>query len=181
MLFVVYCRSYLIGILKFWPNLRDFWTRFLSLARSKLKLCSANHRPGYWSNLPCDWLSTAWAYSEQETENGPWSCHHLSLQGLWIFCQTVSTTIIILDKFIDMPVTLVYCHKQECVKCLLYSKVFIHEVLVHCGMFCIQLHWCDQVTIWHNRYGLMRITMGDLQRALHIKLKASLMHRSHKL
>ena len=22
--------------------------------------------------LPCDWPSTAWAYSEQETENGPW-------------------------------------------------------------------------------------------------------------
>ena len=22
------------------------------------------------SNLPCDWLSTAWAYSKQETENG---------------------------------------------------------------------------------------------------------------
>ena len=38
--------------------------RFLSLALSKLRLCSANHRPGYWSNLPCDWSSTAWAYSE---------------------------------------------------------------------------------------------------------------------
>ena len=45
--------------------------RFLSLARSKLRLCSANHMPGYWSILPCDWPSTAWAYSEQETENGP--------------------------------------------------------------------------------------------------------------
>ena len=44
---------------------------FLSLARSKPRLCSANHRPGYWSNLPCDWPNTAWAYSEQETENGP--------------------------------------------------------------------------------------------------------------
>ena len=43
------------------------WARFLSLAQSKLRLCSANHRPGYWSNLPCDWPSTAWAYSEQET------------------------------------------------------------------------------------------------------------------
>ena len=51
-----------------------FWirARFLSLARSKLRLCSANHRPGYWSNLPCDWPSTVWAYSKQETENGPW-------------------------------------------------------------------------------------------------------------
>ena len=53
----------------------DTWARFLSLARSKLRLCSANHRPGYWSNLPCDWLSTAWAYSKQETENGPWWCN----------------------------------------------------------------------------------------------------------
>ena len=24
----------------------------------------------YWSNMPCDWLSTAWAYSKQV--NGPW-------------------------------------------------------------------------------------------------------------
>ena len=47
--------------------------RFLSLARSKFRLWSANHRPGYLSNLPCDWLSTVWAYSEQETENWPWS------------------------------------------------------------------------------------------------------------
>ena len=46
-------------------------TCFLSLAWSKLRLCSANYRPGYWSNLPCDWLSTAWAYSEEETENNP--------------------------------------------------------------------------------------------------------------
>ena len=43
--------------------------RFLSLAQSKLRLCSANHRTGYFSNLACDWLSIVWAYSEQETEN----------------------------------------------------------------------------------------------------------------
>ena len=54
--------------LRLWLNILD-----LSLAQSKLKLCSANHRPGYWSNLPCDWPSTAWAYSEQEAENRPWS------------------------------------------------------------------------------------------------------------
>ena len=41
------------------------------VTQSKLRLCSANHRPGYWSNLPCDWQSPAWAYSEQGTENGP--------------------------------------------------------------------------------------------------------------
>ena len=33
---------------------------------------SANHRAGYFSNPPCDWPSTAWAYFKQETENGPW-------------------------------------------------------------------------------------------------------------
>ena len=54
-----------------WDHYRvGSWARFLSLALSKLRLCSANHRPGYWSNLPCDWPSTAWAYSEQDTENG---------------------------------------------------------------------------------------------------------------
>ena len=37
------------------------WGRFLSLAWSRLRLCSANHTPGYWSNLTCDWRSTAWA------------------------------------------------------------------------------------------------------------------------
>ena len=45
--------------------------RFLSLARSKLRLCSANHWAGYFSNLACDWLSIVWAYSEQKTKNGP--------------------------------------------------------------------------------------------------------------
>ena len=49
------------------------WTRFLYLSHSKRRLCPANHRPSYWSNLPCDWLSTVLAYSEQKTENGPWN------------------------------------------------------------------------------------------------------------
>ena len=38
------------------------WAFFLSLAQSKLRLCSANHRAGYVSNLTCDWLSTVWDY-----------------------------------------------------------------------------------------------------------------------
>ena len=46
-----------------------FRAHFLSLARSKLRLCSANHRAGYFSNLACDWMSIGWAYSEHETEN----------------------------------------------------------------------------------------------------------------
>ena len=48
-----------------------FRARFQSLARSKLWLSSANHRPGYWSNLPCDWPSTAWAYPSKRQKTGP--------------------------------------------------------------------------------------------------------------
>ena len=65
-------------------DLRYTRGRFLSLARSKLRLCSANHRSGYWNNPPCHWPSTAWAYSEQETENGSWSIlnHYLTHQNM---------------------------------------------------------------------------------------------------
>ena len=49
----------------------EFRARFLTFARSKLRLCSANHRTGYFSHLARDWLSIVWVYSEQETENGP--------------------------------------------------------------------------------------------------------------
>ena len=38
--------------------------RFLSLRR--LRLCSANHRACYFSNLACDWLNIVWACSEQK-------------------------------------------------------------------------------------------------------------------
>ena len=79
---------------------RDIWAHFLSLARNKLRLCSAshgaddflslarsklrlyssNHRAAYFNNLACDWLSIIWAYSEQEAENGP--CIYVFRNGL---------------------------------------------------------------------------------------------------
>ena len=62
------------------------WACFLSLARSKLRLCSANHRTGYFSNLACDWLSIVWAYSQQETEIGPWSDISLCLSINFMEC-----------------------------------------------------------------------------------------------
>ena len=65
------------------------WARFLSLARSKLRLCSANHRAGYSSNLACDWLSIVWAYSEQKTENGPrWNRIGTKLDSVMACCYT---------------------------------------------------------------------------------------------
>ena len=65
---------------QWWFKSCFIWACFLSLAQSKLRLCLANHRAGYISNLPCDWLSIVWAYSEQDTENGPWI--------LWWFWHT---------------------------------------------------------------------------------------------
>ena len=64
-------------------------THFLSLAWSKLRLCLANHRRGYWSNLPCDWPNTAWAYTEQETENRPRS----SSATIWHFQMRPSSSM----------------------------------------------------------------------------------------
>ena len=71
------CIPHSTGLRPLTMNCRMFtatFTRacFPSLAPSKLRLCSANHRTGYFSNLSCDWLSIVWAYSEQETENRPW-------------------------------------------------------------------------------------------------------------
>ena len=66
------------------------WARFLSLARSKLRLCSANRRPGYLSNLSYDWPSIAWDYSEQETENGPLACDWLSI--VWAYSEQETET-----------------------------------------------------------------------------------------
>ena len=60
---------------------------FLSLARSKLRLCLANHMAGYFSNLACDWLSIVWAYSEQETENGPRSSRCLNIRKYLSRCS----------------------------------------------------------------------------------------------
>ena len=53
------------------PYICRTWACFLSLARSKLRLCLANQRASYFSNLAWDWLSIVWTYSKQETENRP--------------------------------------------------------------------------------------------------------------
>ena len=71
---------------------------FLSLVRSKLRLWSANHRAGYFSNLACDWLSIVWAYSAQETENGHWC---------WVSLCVPFTNSLIEFNFIMRVVTII--------------------------------------------------------------------------
>ena len=66
------------NLVQYMSDKRQIWSPqvlgpFSVSARSKLRLCSASHRAGYFSNLDCDWLSIVWAYSEQVTENGPWT------------------------------------------------------------------------------------------------------------
>ena len=46
-----------------------FRARFLSLARSKLRLRLANHRAGYLSNLACDWLSMLYEHCAHAGQN----------------------------------------------------------------------------------------------------------------
>ena len=76
----------------------DLWAHFLSFAWSKLRLCSANHRAGYFSNLACVWLSTVWAYPEQETENRPRS----SGPGhRWTFTWEAPLLYLTLQRFIS--------------------------------------------------------------------------------
>ena len=57
---------------------------FLSLVRSKLKRCSASHRPGYWSNLPCDWPSTAWVSPSKRQKTGPGERTLLLEEGYYV-------------------------------------------------------------------------------------------------
>ena len=57
-------RSWTICVSEVWNVFCEIRARFLSLTRSKLRLCSANHRAGYFSNRACGWVSIVWAYSE---------------------------------------------------------------------------------------------------------------------
>ena len=57
--------------------------RFLSLARSKLRLCPAKHRPGYWSNLPCEFI-----LSKRQKTGPEFLSRRLGLMtvsGIWIY------------------------------------------------------------------------------------------------
>ena len=47
------------------------WACFLTLARSKLRLCSANHMPGYWSSLPCVWQAQTELILSKGQKTGP--------------------------------------------------------------------------------------------------------------
>ena len=72
---------------KYWPRCLTPYgatlASFLSFAWSKLRLCLANHRAGYFTNLAYDWLSIVWAYSEQEIEYEPWSKSSENVQMIY--------------------------------------------------------------------------------------------------
>ena len=102
---------------------------FLSLARSKLRLCSANHRAGYFSNLACDWLSIVWAYSEQVTENGPRTTIH------WRYCS-----IALRHQFYLVPGRL-----NSYYGCKSYICVHIYITDVHKSHI---YNWCSQESLF---------------------------------
>ena len=72
----------------------------------KLRLCSANHRAGYFSNLACDWPSTVWSVR-------PWGIHikAISLQRLslitdkWTVTISIGPTSQMIRKFVSKTET----------------------------------------------------------------------------
>ena len=56
-------------------------SRFLSFAPSKFRLCSANHRAGYFSNLACDWLSIVWVRDRKWAQINPAGNHFADPQA----------------------------------------------------------------------------------------------------
>ena len=109
----------------------------LSLGRGKLRQCSANQRPVYLSNLPCDWPSTAWAYSKQKTETGPWlTCEYSTkvvvLTRLTVWIETCSPIVTGIGRWIR------WVHEQE-------SQISGHETGVHSSTvrpYPKRLPWC---------------------------------------
>ena len=59
--------------------------RFMYLARSKFKLCSANHMPGYWSNRSCDLPGELYALTIRK--NRKWA----QVTNVWRFVRFDST------------------------------------------------------------------------------------------
>ena len=62
--------------IKFENSNWEIWPCFLSLAQSKAQAVLGQSQGRLLQCLACDWWSIAWAYSENETENGPWSLLH---------------------------------------------------------------------------------------------------------
>ena len=70
---------------------RVFRARFLSLAQSKLRLCSANHRPGYWSGPRSKQLFafTMLYLRESQGRNGIYAYHIHSTACAGIKCKVI--------------------------------------------------------------------------------------------
>ena len=81
------------------PHLMNYGPVFCLLLVVSLE-CSANHRPGYCGNLPCDWPSKAWAYSKQETENGPWTWSVLC------YCRACAASDMGLSASVPLPIVM---------------------------------------------------------------------------
>ena len=142
-------------------RLFDTRARFLSLARSKLRLCSAYHRAGYFSNLACDWLSIVWAYSEQETENGPThmepNLSHCYGKIHIISCQNPPSHVIMVETSHLCHYHISYLKSKE-YQCIYYIKNQVglrNDYSTHPVTFGTQKsvtvgHLCPLLLTWFN-------------------------------
>ena len=87
------------------------WARFLSAAQSKLRLCSANHRPIYW----CNWAQSELTPSKRQ-KTGPSFWCGLSITSL--------CTDFLIMHHKELPVFL-SCHCQEIISKPCWHKLFL--------------------------------------------------------
>ena len=95
--------------------------RFLSLARSKLRLCSANNRAGYLSNLACDWLSIVWAYRLQARDRKPWWNGEptTGVEWKWLFS---------LSYFGDLDSLYSNTYRHICIYIFIFIYIYIYFI-----------------------------------------------------
>ena len=106
-------------------HVTEIWACFLSLVRSNLRLC-------YWSNLSCDWVRIAWAYSKQDTENG--------------HCAA-TTAFVIMNFHVQDRSVLLTQHNQN----LTANCVFLPSSTLH-----IDLNWMHYICVFNSLFGLTK-------------------------
>ena len=146
--------------------------RYLPLAWSKLRLCSANHRAGYFSNLACDWLSITWAFSKQETENGPriWKGFH-SMCGWY---QSYELSYLSVDMNCIWNGVFYFINSQETGKIshefdeFIWNENELHTNLMWiCTLYFIPSSGIHKKSIWTSHEFLMKFPAMKYKRTLY--------------
>ena len=102
----------------------------------------------YWSNLPCDWPSTAWAYSDQGAENGPRTQPQTQRVGDMVHRKTRYPLGFDRDRDVSEPNHIIRDRMEDC----LGSQKPYYDI-VHKPIWCVKgprylNHLVDKVLHW---------------------------------